>query len=254
MSRDLPRDSKGWDGKLRIDKEEDPQADDQAEETDAQSSDESDAEAPTTATTPLPTPHITTTNTSATAKQKAQITSVTEVPGYAIPADEDLLSDIAPDETDIDLNHARISSLAPLQLSRFTQLTRLCLRQNELSKIDFPEDWESAKTMVELDLYDNAIGHIKGLEQFENLEILDLSFNQIKHIKRLDHMKKLKDIYFVQNKISRIEGLEALTSLTNLELGANRIRVCWKLEMCWTRRDIDADKSRKLRISTHWST
>jgi len=233
-AKDLPRNSKGWDGKLRINKEEDTLAEDQAEETDAQSSAESDAEAPEATSAPLPTPHITTTDTSVTAKQKAQITSVSEVPGYNIPADEDLLSDIALDETDIDLNHARISSLAPLQLGRFTQLTRLCLRQNELSKVDFPEDWESAKTMKELDLYDNALGHIKGLDQFENLETLDLSFNQIKHIKRLDHMKKLTDVYFVQNKISRIEGLEQLTSLTNLELGANRIRVCCACSLSWT--------------------
>jgi Leucine-rich repeat (LRR) protein len=79
--------------------------------------------------------------------------------------------------------------------------------------------------LTELDLYDNLIGHIKGLDDFENLISLDLSFNKIKHIKNISHMKKLRDLYFVQNKISTIEELDELTQLRNLELGANRIRV-----------------------------
>jgi Leucine-rich repeat (LRR) protein len=83
--------------------------------------------------------------------------------------------------------------------------------------------------LTELDLYDNLISHVKGLDEFHNLTSLDLSFNKIKHIKNVDHLKKLTDLYFVQNKISRIEGLEGLDMLRNLELGANRIRVCEKM-------------------------
>lgn len=106
--------------------------------------------------------------------------------------------------------------------SRFLQ--RLCLRQNQITRINFPT--ELAETLTELDLYDNLISHVKGLDEFHNLTSLDLSFNKIKHIKNVEHLKKLTDIYFVQNKISRIEGLEGLDKLRNLELGANRIRVC----------------------------
>ena len=102
-------------------------------------------------------------------------------------------------------------------------LQRLCLRQNQITRIDFPSN--IAETLTELDLYDNLISHLKGLDEFQNLTSLDLSFNKIKHIKNVDHLKKLTDIYFVQNKISRIEGLEGLDKLVNLELGANRIRV-----------------------------
>ena len=103
-------------------------------------------------------------------------------------------------------------------------MQKLCLRQNAISHIKFPEDFGSA--LLELDLYDNTISHIKGLELFQNLTSLDLSFNNIKHIKNVNHFRKLRDIYFVQNKISKIEGLEGLDVLRNLELGANRIRVC----------------------------
>lgn len=144
-------------------------------------------------------------------------------PPEEIEADEDLLEDYEEDVDQIDLIHCRISSIPALRLERFKQLERLSLRQNQISTIEFPE--ELGEKLTELDLYDNVIAHIKGLDQFVGMENLDLSFNKIKHIKRVNHMKKLKDLYFVQNKISTIENLEGLTELKNLELGANRIRV-----------------------------
>lgn len=104
-----------------------------------------------------------------------------------------------------------------------TYFQRLCLRQNQITRIALPP--AIVDTLVELDLYDNLISHIKGLDEFKNLTSLDLSFNKIKHIKNISHLVKLTDLYFVQNRISKIEGLEGLTLLKNLELGANRIRV-----------------------------
>ncbi|KAL4798117.1 hypothetical protein BDV19DRAFT_377288 [Aspergillus venezuelensis] len=125
-------------------------------------------------------------------------------PVEQIDADEDLLED---EDKDVE---------------------RLCLRQNQISRIELPS--ELGETMTELDFYDNLIGHLKGLDDFKNLTSLDLSFNKLKHIKNISHMKQLKDLYFVQNKISRIEGLEGLDKITNLELGANRIREIENLE------------------------
>lgn len=201
-----PRDSKGWDGKLRIIKESE-----QTNGDDGPSPPESDDEAVEGLETAAP--------------PTARITSIVDVPGHQIDADEDLLEGVPADETDIDLNHSRISSLPALRLERFKALNRLCLRQNEISHIEFPADWESGATLEGLDLYDNAIAHIRGLDEFTALSSLDLSFNNIKHIKRVSHLKNLTEIYFVQNKIGRIEGLEGLTELGNLELGGNRIRV-----------------------------
>jgi len=65
------------------------------------------------------------------------------------------------------------------------------------------------------------------LDSLIRLTCLDLSFNKIKHIKNVNHLKDLKDLYFVQNRIQKIEGLDGLAKLRNLELAANRIRVCW---------------------------
>ncbi|MDI1490380.1 MAG: protein phosphatase regulatory subunit Sds22 [Ramalina farinacea] len=166
-----PRDSKGWDGKLRVDKK-------------------------------------------------------------AVLANPEALSD--PDYSDedapaeIDLVHCRISSLPALRLERFHKVERLCLRQNQISQIEFPE--ALGPTLQDLDLYDNLISHIKGLEQLIHLTSLDLSFNKIKHIKHLNHLEEVTDLYLLQNRISKIEGLDGMTRLRNLELAANRIREVENLE------------------------
>ncbi|KAI9682287.1 MAG: Protein phosphatase 1 regulatory subunit sds22 [Caeruleum heppii] len=149
-------------------------------------------------------------------------------PQVQIEADEDLLDDYPLDTEEIDLVHCRISSIPALRLERFTHVQRFCLRQNAIQDIDGLEPL--GDKLRDLDLYDNLIAHIRGLEPLTNLTSLDLSFNKIKTIKRLEHLKALTDIYFVQNKISRIEGLAALTKLRNLELAANRIREIENLE------------------------
>ncbi|KKZ65922.1 adenylate cyclase [[Emmonsia] crescens] len=143
-------------------------------------------------------------------------------PVEEIDADEDLLADLGNDVEDIDLVHCRISSLSALHLERFTHLEKLCLRQNEISRIRFPENL--GPTLTDLDLYDNLISHIKGLEHLIKLTSLDFSFNNIKHIKNVSHLVHLTDLYFVQNRIQKIEGLDGLKELRNLELAANRIR------------------------------
>ena len=104
-----------------------------------------------------------------------------------------------------------------------SSVQRLCLRQNAIYEIEGLS--ALAPSLQELDLYDNLIRHIHGLEELTKLTSLDLSFNNIKTIKRIDHLRDLKDVYFVQNKIQKIEGLEGLTKLRNLELAANRLRV-----------------------------
>ncbi|EER29279.1 Leucine Rich Repeat family protein [Coccidioides posadasii C735 delta SOWgp] len=175
------KDSKGWDGKLRVERHAvltNPEA--------LEDPDHSDEDAP---------------------------------PVEEIEADEEGVDN---DIDDIDLVHSRVTSLKALRLERFTHLEKLCLRQNQIPRMSFPDNL--GPTLKDLDLYDNLISHIKGLDQLTNLTSLDLSFNNIKHIKNLSKLVQLTDLYFVQNRIQKIEGLEGLTKLRNLELGANRIR------------------------------
>ena len=187
--------------------------------------------------------------------------------GEVISADEDILNDEDPDTEDIVLTQSRVHSLGPLHLERFARLQRLCLRQNniqslierhaaplsvgstieDVAALDL-EDTTSpeqdadgdkadrkktcplavlASTLLELDLYDNLIGHMRGVEELPNLTTLDLSFNKIKTIKHMEGLAKLRDLYLVANKISSVEGLEGLAAaatLRMLELGSNRLR------------------------------
>lgn len=63
----------------------------------------------------------------------------------------------------IDLTHLRLTSrsLRKMPLHRFTKLQRLCLRQNEISKIS-EKDVGTLSELRDLDLYDNALGKTYG--------------------------------------------------------------------------------------------
>ncbi|EXJ90095.1 adenylate cyclase [Capronia epimyces CBS 606.96] len=163
-------------------------------------------------------------------------------PVEQIEADEDLLDDYPLDTEDIDLVHCRISSLVALKLERFTNAKRLCLRQNAIQSIALTPNL--GETLEELDLYDNLISHIKGLDDIKNLRSLDLSFNKIKHIKNVNHLRSLKELYFVQNRISKIENLDGLENLTMIELGANRIREIENLETLHTLHELWLGKNK----------
>lgn len=86
-NKDKPRDSKGWDGKLRVEKNVLVNGRDQDADSDAE--DVSEDEGP---------------------------------PPEQLPADEDLLEDYPEDEEDIELVHLRISDMAALRLDRFKKL------------------------------------------------------------------------------------------------------------------------------------
>ncbi|KAK1998445.1 protein phosphatase 1 regulatory subunit SDS22 [Colletotrichum falcatum] len=150
------------------------------------------------------------------------------IPGEELPADEDLLDGEDPDTDELIVSHARVSSISALRLERFQKVVRLCLRQNSIQSIEGLSPL--ASTLEDLDFYDNLISHIRGLDDLVNLTSLDLSFNKIKHIKRVNHLTKLKELFLVANKISTIENLEGLDKLTSLELGSNRIRVLQNLD------------------------
>ncbi|CRK39612.1 hypothetical protein BN1723_018726, partial [Verticillium longisporum] len=77
---------------------------------------------------------------------------------------------------------------------RFQKVIRLCLRQNSIQSIDGLA--ALAPTLQDLDLYDNLISHIRGLDELTHLTSLDLSFNKIKHIKNISHLTKLKEVFF----------------------------------------------------------
>jgi protein phosphatase 1 regulatory subunit 7 len=181
------RDSKGWDGKLRMPPSATAQVVNPEALSDPEYSDEENV-----------------------------------LPGDKIEADEDLFDGEDPDTDEIMATHSRIRSIPALRLERFKKVARICLRQNTIQHIEGLGCL--ADTLEDLDLYDNLISHVRGLDELTKLTSLDLSFNKIRHIKHISHLTELRDLFLVANKISEIENLDGLTKLRSLELGSNRIR------------------------------
>jgi hypothetical protein len=158
------------------------------------------------------------------------------LPGAPLPADEEVLDGFESDATDIEAVNMRVRRLDALGLQRFRHgnVRRLCLRQNLIQTLGpmaagfLPDN--VTEGITDLDLYDNLIKRINGLDKCAKLKSLDFSFNKIRKIRGVSHLKNLTDLYFVQNKIQKIEHLDGLTKLRNLELGGNRIREIEHLE------------------------
>jgi Leucine-rich repeat (LRR) protein len=88
------------------------------------------------------------------------------------------------------------------------------------------EGLEEQHQLEKLELYDNHIEVIQGIDHLKHLKILDLSFNAIREMVNLATCcPLLEEVYVAQNKLRTINGLEGLVHLRVLDLGANRIRV-----------------------------
>ncbi|KAJ2645429.1 protein phosphatase regulatory subunit Sds22, partial [Coemansia sp. RSA 1250] len=108
-----------------------------------------------------------------------------------------LLEGIDASETAVELMHSRLSSIAELNLAQFANLEYLGLRQNFV--VDMTPLAELSPTLRELDMYDNRIKHIDGLEPLTQLRSVDLSFNKIHTIEKLEPLEQLNELFLVSN-------------------------------------------------------
>ncbi|GAA5840970.1 hypothetical protein JCM9279_001276 [Rhodotorula babjevae] len=110
--------------------------------------------------------------------------------------------------------------------------------------------------LEELDLYDNSLKSVKGLEDLDSLESLDLSFNLLRSVAPLDDpspdspfaLKHLTHLYLIQNKLTKIEGVRHRDSLTYLEYGGNRIRTIENLPVSANLRSLFLGKNKITKI------
>ena len=79
-------------------------------------------------------------------------------------------------------------------------------------------------TLEFLELYDNQLRSLRGVEACPRLRVLDVSFNVIRSTQPVAICRDLEECYVAANKLRSIEGFEKLDKLTKLDLGANRIR------------------------------
>ena len=72
-----------------------------------------------------------------------------------------------------------------------------------------------------LDLDNNQLTDVKGLEKLTQLKILELSRNQLTNVKGLEKLTKLEWLALELNQLTSVKGLEKLTQLNRLNLRAN---------------------------------
>jgi len=71
-------------------------------------------------------------------------------------------------------------------------------------------------SVTKLNLSNNKISKIEGMEKLPNLRKLDLSNNRIPDITGLETLIDLVELNLEYNKIRKIDNLEVLSSLKNL--------------------------------------
>jgi hypothetical protein len=96
------------------------------------------------------------------------------------------------------------------------------LSDQNIELIDNIEGFENNYANVdELDLSNNQIKNLRGIEKFTNLRILKISNNHINSINGLDSLKKLQKLSLRNNHISEIRVLKKLSTLKYLDLSGN---------------------------------
>lgn len=131
---------------------------------------------------------------------------------------------------ELDLSSCGVKSISHLET--FTHLRDLNLEQNQLSSI---QGLENLSSLVILRLSGNRLeaNHPSKIQAFGkfignliNLEILTLDSNHISNIPALQLYKlpQLRVLSLRNNEIQKIEGLEGLTQLQELILDKNKIR------------------------------
>ncbi|RZQ69671.1 TIR domain-containing protein [Porphyromonas gingivalis] len=116
------------------------------------------------------------------------------------------------------LQECQIDSMA--WLVDFPALKILDLRDNQLRKL---EGLERLTSLTKLILWRNQINKLEGLDRLTSLTWLDLSGNQLIKLEGLDHLTSLRGLDLSGNQLIKLEGLDHLTFLRGLDLSGNQI-------------------------------
>jgi len=55
--------------------------------------------------------------------------------------------------------------------------------------------------LTKLELYDNSIEELEGLDCLPQLTVLDMSYNSVRSMASVAHCPRLEEIYLAQNKL-----------------------------------------------------
>ncbi|MFO7794597.1 MAG: hypothetical protein R6W84_00485 [Promethearchaeia archaeon] len=100
---------------------------------------------------------------------------------------------------------------------------KLFLNDKKIVDIDCIEGIEdSISTIIELDLSNNLITDLKGIEKYINLKILRLDNNMIEDITNINNITSVEDLSLRNNKICDLKNIEGLVNLKRLNLSGNK--------------------------------
>jgi hypothetical protein len=80
---------------------------------------------------------------------------------------------------------------------------------------------EKLDIVNEVDLSNNQISDLNGIEKFSNIKILRLNNNQITKVKGLENLKRLEMLFLRNNRITKFESLDNLINLKHIDLSNN---------------------------------
>ncbi|CAH8582111.1 unnamed protein product [Schistosoma turkestanicum] len=118
------------------------------------------------------------------------------------------------------LEKGTVSQLAKQDGIRFENVKHLRLDYKNILKID--NLW-AFKLLVKLQLDNNIIERIEGIDHLIHLRWLDLSFNNIEKIEGLQNLVNLEDLSLYSNHITSLENMENLKNLQVFSVGNNYI-------------------------------
>ncbi|XP_035231033.1 leucine-rich repeat-containing protein 49-like isoform X2 [Stegodyphus dumicola] len=122
----------------------------------------------------------------------------------------------------LSLQQNQISVIENLEL--FSNLKFLDLSDNLIEQIS---GLDSLFSLRMLTLARNRIRYIDGLQSLHHLDSLDLSGNEVKEISNINHLYELRLLNLSSNQLTQMSGLRGLKSLVELNLSKNFI-----IEVC----------------------
>lgn len=121
--------------------------------------------------------------------------------------------------TELLVNNNKLTNLDGIQ--NLTNLIRLDVSQNDLvGDIDFQKF--NLKNLQELNLSENNLRNIIGLENLPNLRVINLNENRLQHIDCKGKHPRLKKLLFKLNKVRKLD-LEPYPCLRVLRMDGNAI-------------------------------
>uniref|UniRef100_A0A8D3DJ99 Dynein regulatory complex subunit 3 n=1 Tax=Scophthalmus maximus TaxID=52904 RepID=A0A8D3DJ99_SCOMX len=114
--------------------------------------------------------------------------------------------------------HDQAKSIAKTEGIHFDEVLKIRLEYKHIVKIDHLWDFTS---LTRLDLNNNIIERMEGLDSLMNLTWLNLSFNRIEKMEGLESLQRLELLNLSNNRISVIENMDGLEKLSHFFIANN---------------------------------